>query len=131
MGLAAWGADPAQAFAQAAWGMFAIILGADPAGWTGSGAPRAREVSVAGADWPELLVNWLVELLFHFDVDGLVPRRIAMAHCTPPRCAARLEGVCLADPGQAVGVGIKAVTYHQLVVQVAPQRTDLRVIFDI
>ncbi len=130
-GLTAWGADSARAFVEAVWGMFAVIVGEDPARWPGTGRAAAIDVAVAGDDWPALLVNWLAEFLFRFEVEAFVPRRIAVGACAPPRCEAHVEGICLDDPDQLGGVAIKAVTYHQLAVNVAPARTELRIIFDI
>lgn len=131
VGIVAWGPDPRRAFTEATWGMFAIVLGQDPQGWHGSGRPHALDIKVEGQTWDELLVNWLAELVFYFDVDGFVPHQINFEECAPPRCSAHLEGITLDNPEQAGGVGIKAVTYHQLAVQVGDDRTELQVIFDI
>jgi SHS2 domain-containing protein len=131
VGIVAWGPDPSSAFAEATKGMFAIVLGQDPQEWRGSGQTRVLDVEVEGQTWDELLVNWLAELVFHFDVDGFVPVQTGIEECAPPRCSAHLEGVLLDDPEEAGGVGIKAVTYHQLAVRVGEGRTELRVIFDI
>lgn len=131
VGIFAWGPDPKRAFAEATWGMFAIALGQDPQDWHGSGQPQTLDVEVEGQTWDELLVNWLAELVFHFDVNGFIPREINFKECAPPRCSARLEGVSLGDPEEAGGVGIKAVTYHQLAVRVSAEKTELQVIFDI
>jgi SHS2 domain-containing protein len=141
-GLVAWGPDPPAAFAQAARGMFALILGQDPVAWEvlpttldrphgPPGRPAIRAVTVEGRDWESLLVRWLSELLFLFEVDGFVPRLVAVDECAPPRCVARLAGFELDDPSAVAGVGVKAVTYHQLRVDIGPRRTELRVIFDI
>ena len=127
----AWGPTPSDAFAQAARGMVAIMLGADPLVWHASGRHIALEVAVAGQDWDELLVNWLAGLLFHVEIDRFVPQHMHFTECAPPRCAATVEGICFDDPAALAGVGIKAVTYHQLDVQITPHRTDVRVIFDI
>jgi SHS2 domain-containing protein len=131
VGLSAWGRDPAEAFAQAALGMFAIVLGTDPLSWDADGAPAAVEVAVAGQNWDELLVNWLAELLFHFEIDHFIPRRVDFADCAPPRCRASVAGIRPSSLDSLGGVGIKAVTYHQLDVQIAPGRAAVRVIFDI
>src|SRR6476646_1651829 len=72
-GLLAWGPDPAQAFAQATRGMFEIVLGADPQALPEPSSPETLEAEVQGQTWDDLLVNWLAELVFHFDVDGFVP----------------------------------------------------------
>ncbi len=131
IGVTAWGPTPSEAFAAAARGMFAIILGCDPLEWHGHGRPSAIEVEATGADWPALLVNWLSELLFHFEVDSFVPLGYEFSACMPPRCHARVTGRILERLDDVGGVGIKAVTYHQIAVQVGETRTDVRVIFDI
>ena len=131
VGVRAWGPDPAAAFAQAARGLFAIILDADPAVWHGAGEPATREVSAEGSSWQALLVNWLAELLYLFEVERLVPREIATQRCEPPRVAATLRGTVLARMDEAAGTAVKAVTYHQLAVEIAPEHTELRVILDI
>jgi SHS2 domain-containing protein len=129
--LRAWGKDPAAAFAAATRGMFAIILGADPGAWPAMGRAGSLALEVRGEDWPDLLVNWLAEVLFLFEVEQFVPVRIEVTDCIPPTCAGRLEGVYVEDEGKFGGVGIKAVTYHQLAVTIGPDRTELQVVFDI
>jgi SHS2 domain-containing protein len=131
VGVRAWGPDPAAAFAQAALGLFAIVLDADPATWHGAGEPDSREASAEGGTWQALLVNWLAELLYLFEVERFVPREIAMQVCEPPHVAATLRGTVLASMAEAAGTAVKAVTYHQLAVEIAPARTELRVILDI
>jgi SHS2 domain-containing protein len=131
IGLMAWGPDPPAAFVQAAWGMFAMMLGTDPMRVRAAGRRTVLDVRVRGADWDDLLVNWLAELLLQFEVSRFIPRRMTVEQCTPPLCIVHVAGTCLRSPRAIAGVGIKAITYHQLDVQVAPDRTELRVIFDI
>jgi SHS2 domain-containing protein len=131
IGVRARGPDPSAAFAEAAFGMFAVVLGEDPRTWDGEGEAAATEVRVGGADWRELLVNWLAELLFYFDVEAFVPRAIAFERCQPPDCAARLEGIRMQNPDDAAGVAVKAITYHQLDVEAGEAGTTLQVIVDI
>lgn len=129
VGLRAWGLTPAAAFAAAAQGMYAIALGREPAGATG---PRAAyAISVSGATWGDLLVNWLAELLFQFSVEGLVGQEFAFSECDPPRCSAQVAGRILDEEEQVEGGEIKAVTYHHLEVEVRPDRTAIQVIFDV
>lgn len=129
-GLTAWGRTPVEAFAAAARGMLSIMLDKDPTALKGNTSRQTLAVEVSGEDWQELLVNWLAELLFHFEVERFVPLEIEMARCEPPHCTARLSGLT-PDEEEIEGLAIKAVTYHQLAVDVTPQRTELRVIFDI
>jgi len=130
-GVIAWGLEPSEAFAQAARGMLAIMLGSDPAAIPVAGRRTVLQVTTSGQSWDDLLVNWLAALLFLFEVDRFIPQHMCFAACAPPECAATVEGICIDDPAAIVGIGIKAVTYHQLEVQIAPARTTVRVIFDI
>jgi SHS2 domain-containing protein len=130
-GLWAWGPNPRIAFAEAARGMFALMLGHDPSWLTVHGISRSRDIEVTAADWPALLVAWLSEFIFYFDLEGYVPIEIAVDHCEPPSCSAHMDGICLDNSEDAIGIGVKAVTYHQLEVEVRPERTSLRVIFDV
>lgn len=130
-GVLAWGPSPEAAFGEAARGMFAIVLGAEAPTFAQGHTLDTLNVCVEGATWDTLLVNWLAELVFHFDVDGFVPTEITFDECAPPRCTATLTGIYMNDPKEAGGVGIKAVTYHQLSVEVTPARTEAHVIFDI
>jgi SHS2 domain-containing protein len=131
VGLSARGPTPASAFAQAARGMFALILGQDPGAWRAVGPERSFTVTVEADGWEALLVAWLTELLFHFDAERFVPREIEFQCCTPACCSAFLRGVDLTNPEDARGVAVKAVTYHQLAVEAGAEGTSLHVVFDI
>ena len=130
-GLQAWGKSPAEAFAQAALGMFEVVLGGDPSRVVGNATAADQQIEVAGHDWESLLVNWLAALVYYFDVEGFVPVRFSFNECAPPSCEVLAEGAHVNDPEQIAGVLIKAITYHQLEVSVRPERTELQVIFDI
>jgi SHS2 domain-containing protein len=130
-GLEAWGHTPAEAFEQAAFGMFEIALGEHPQKWRGAGERAEVRVETSGDDWPDLLVNWLAEMVYLFDTEGFVPRGFRFEECAPPRCSALAGGTLMSDPAEAAGVGIKAVTYHGLAVQVSAGETRVKVIFDI
>jgi len=131
IGIVAWAPEPGRAFAEAARGMFALILGQDPGDWAAGGREQPLDVQVVGPDWAGLLVAWLSELLFHFDVDRFIPRVVEMRDCSPPACNAHLTGLRLESPADASGIGVKAVTYHQLAVDIRPGRTTVRVILDV
>ena len=79
------------------------------------------DVEAEGGDWSDLLVNWLAELVFLFDTEQFVPTEVTIAQCEPPRCAGRLRGFPPGPGGRGRGVLIKAVTYHQLEVEVTPE----------
>ncbi len=129
VGVTAWGPEPSAAFAAAARGMFAIMLGGEPSDRTGPATEYT--VEVAGDSWPDLLVNWLADLLFLMSVEDVVAQAYEFAACAPPSCSAKVTGILLED-SDVSGIGeIKAVTYHQLKVEIKPSHTHVQVIFDI
>ena len=109
--------------------MYVIMLGNDPACATGPAIEH--EVAVIGETWPDLVVNWLAELLFLFSVDGVVAQTCEFSTCALPRCSASVAGVVLENFEESAGIEIKAVTYHQLNVAILPNRTTIQVYFDI
>ncbi len=130
VGVKAWGPDAATALAAVTRGMYAITLGRDPARVTGE--PVSLEVAVSGDTWPDVVVNWLAELLFSFTVEGMVAQSCAFTLCAPPECKALVTGVCYGDEHDAEGgIEIKAVTYHELRVDISRQRTTIQVYFDV
>jgi SHS2 domain-containing protein len=130
VGVEAWGPTPADAFAEAARGVFAVVLDADPGALVGGG-PATFEVDIEAHGWPGLLVNWLSEFLFLLDTESFVPHTFRFRRCEPTICSATVDGVRISDPAQASGTAVKAVTYHQLRVDVGPHRTEAHVILDI
>lgn len=97
------------------------------------GPPEAISVSAPALDL--LMVAWLSELLYHFDVhDRLVASarvRIAGDETSGYRLDATV-GVDPFDPTRhAVKVLIKAVTYHALLVEPCTGGWRARVVFDV
>src|SRR5438067_2445173 len=113
----AWGHSPGEAFSQAAQGMFAIVLGADPSEWAAHQA-ESRRIEAHAEEWDDLLVNWLSELVFTFDTEGFVVQHAIFDTCAPSDCSSTVYGFTLGEDEQPGGVGIKAVTYHLLEVRV-------------
>lgn len=131
VGVEAWGATAAEAFVQAARGLFAVTLDCDPDAWQGEGTAMAIELDCEARTWPGLLVAWLSELLYRFDAEAFLPRAYTLHACALPGLTATLHGVTLADPAQAAGTAVKAVTYHHLRVEVGNEETRINVILDI
>ena len=70
VGLAAYGRDLCEAFANAAYGMFSLMTDLRRVEEMVS-----RNVEIASDSQEELLVDWLNELLYLFDVDNIIFRR--------------------------------------------------------
>lgn len=126
-GIIARGATLAEAFANAAEGMYALQVElAD----VREREERRVELEREGAE--ELLVDWLLELVFLTDTEGLVFRRFEVEELSGTRLRARAWGEPF-DPErhrshQAV---VKAITRHLL--EIAPEDGGYRVqvLFDI
>ncbi|HEV2773918.1 MAG TPA: archease [Thermoleophilaceae bacterium] len=85
-----------------------ILAGGEGAGER-HGPAGARKVVVQAGTRPVLFAEWLAELAFLAETEGLVPERIAELALDSERLEATVEGR-LAEPRHLV----KAVTYHRL-----------------
>jgi SHS2 domain-containing protein len=112
VGIRAYGADMQQAFANAAKAMFSLITDLD--------AIRLaihRDVEIAAPDRETLLVQWLNELIYIFDVERLLFKRFDIISITPTAIRARCYGEKVDKSRHEIKTGIKSATYHQLQVE--------------
>ncbi len=125
MGVRAWGPSLADAFVQAARGMFAIMVDLS--------AVRerlSRRVEVSADDVSELLVRWLNALAFFTDAESLVFSRFDIERFDGRSLAATAHGETLDVARHAPRAAVKSATYHWLEVDPGPPAT-VRVLFDI
>jgi SHS2 domain-containing protein len=121
-----FGVDEKDLFIQAAMALTDLI--ADPGPLQGC---QRRILAVQGDDWPDLMVNWLRELLYLWNGEEQLVSRVELRSLEQTR----LEAMVATDPFDAdrhvVRNEIKAVTYHQI--EVCPDKTGwrARVVFDI
>jgi SHS2 domain-containing protein len=96
---------------------------------------RARAVGVVADDLELLLVEWLGEALYLFEVEGFLAAGARMAIIDEGAAGLRLSGELLGeahDPERHPHkVAIKAITYHGLAVERIADGWRARVIFDI
>ncbi|OGO44653.1 MAG: hypothetical protein A2Z05_04625 [Chloroflexi bacterium RBG_16_60_22] len=123
-GLVAYGDTLAEAFGNAAYGMFSIIAGLD-----GVGEAESRRVEVTADDIEGLLFEWLNSLLYYFDVEMLIFRRFDIMEFGDTRLAAACYGEKYDPSRHRLKTGVKSATYHTL--EVDRQKNRVRVIFDI
>jgi SHS2 domain-containing protein len=109
IGFEALGDSARELFAHAADAFYAIAAGPSEV--------RALDeypLVLAGANYGDLLVNFLSELLYLFDANRFVPARVAIDRIAPDALDARLIGEPR-DPGRHPWrLIVKAVTYHGL-----------------
>ena len=124
VGLIAYGRTLAEAFGNAAYGMFSIIAEL--------GTVReveSRRLEVREKDLDSLLFEWLNRLIYFLDVDMLLLKRFDISDLDENR----LKAVCYGekyDPSRHhLKTGVKSATYHML--KVDREKNQVRVIFDI
>jgi SHS2 domain-containing protein len=106
-------------FAEAARALAELMDGED-------GEPATRDVRVEAADRPALLAEWLGELAFLAETEGLVPERVAALELGEGALRARVEGRT-STPRHLV----KAVTYHDLTLEERDGSWFARVVLDV
>jgi SHS2 domain-containing protein len=126
VGVHAWGGTRAQAFAQAALGVFALIVTHEKVA-----EHEHREVR-AQADSPErLLVAWINECLYVHEIEGFVVRRVEVYACTETIVHGVLHGEEIDLARHRPGTVVKAATLHQVLVTQSTGHHEVRVIVDV
>lgn len=124
VGLVAYGKTLAEAFANAAYGMFSIIAELDAVQET-----ESRRVEIVEDDWEGLLFEWLNYLIYLFDVEALLFKRFDIIDLDGSRLKAICHGEKYDSSRHQLKTGIKSATYHMLVVD--REKNRVQVIFDI
>ena len=85
-----------------------------------------REISLAGEDRAVMLADWIAELAYLAETEGLVPRRLAAFNLTEAGLEALVEGGAEEPPHL-----VKAVTYHRLALQRAGDGWHATAVLDV
>jgi SHS2 domain-containing protein len=126
VGIMAWGQTLEDLFANAARGMFSLMVE------TGTANPaEVLSVEARGADLPSLLAAWLNELLYRCEAEEWAPADVRAVEIEN----GHVHGELLGEPAnrerhQFKGV-VKAATYHLLECHKADDRWRARVVFDV
>lgn len=95
---------------------------------------RALTIDVRAEDLETLLVDWLSELLYRFEVDQWLTASVEAAVDEEPRgfhLHATAHGETFDSARHAAKVIIKGVTYHALSIGQTPEGWTATVVFDI
>ena len=126
LGVEIYGKTVTDLFANAAFAIFDIITDLKRVS-----SIVERKIVVKGEGWEDLLVNYLREILYMFNGEGLLLKEYPILKID----ARHLEGKVLGerfDPSKhRINTEIKAVTYHQVTVKETPDMWMGRVIFDV
>lgn len=124
-GLFAYGRDLREAFANAAYGMFAII-----ADRRGVRARVKKDIALTAPDREALLVAWLNELLYLVDAEMLIFSRFQVTELTDTALTAEVWGERIDPQRHRLRTAVKSATYHMIeVAEGEPCR--VRVILDL
>ena len=125
VGIIAYGADIKQAFANAARGLFSLIIKLDEIQEV-----LHRDIRVSASDEESLLVEWLNELIYLFDAENMIFKRFEITHLNNTRLMARSYGEKVDKARHKLKTGVKAATYHMLKID-KDDGCRVQVLFDI
>ncbi|UCH50807.1 MAG: archease [Chloroflexota bacterium] len=126
IGIVAYGADIKKVFANAAVGLFSLM--ADPDDFN---EDIKRELKLSAEDVEVLLVEWLNELIYIFDVEHTFFKRFEVDELTGTQIKARCFGEKIKPSQHKLKREIKAATYHMLKIDKEESGYKVQVIFDI
>lgn len=125
VGVTAYGNDTAEAFANAARGLFSLIANLETIREL-----TCRETELAAPDQESLLVDWLNELIYLFDVEQLIFGRFEVELLPGVRLKAKSYGERVDKNRHILKTGVKAATYHMVEIEEGGE-CRVKVIFDI
>ena len=125
VGIIAYGADIKQAFANAARALFSLITELDDVEEV-----LHRDIELIAPDQEGLLVEWLNELIYLFDVENIIFKRFEITELNNTQLKARSYGEKVDSSKHKLKTGIKAATYHMLRIDKA-NVCKVQVLFDI
>jgi len=125
IGIAAYGADLKEAFANAAYALFSLMVD-----FKDVGDALCHEVEVTAGDQEDLLVAWLNELIYLFEVENVLFKRFEIGEFNETRLRASCYGEKIDPERHEIKMAIKAATYHMLKVDEG-DGFRIQVLFDV
>jgi SHS2 domain-containing protein len=105
----AYGLTLEELFESAAVAFFTVIADLD-----GVGEDVSHPISAEAASLQELMVSWLNELLYHYEVKRLLLKRFKVSTLSERSLSATGYGERLEPSRHTIHREVKMVTYHQL-----------------
>ena len=128
IGINAYGTDTREMFSNAAAGLFSLMVDLNT---VREDTEREVELSAEDKDEETLLVEWLNELIYMFDVEHILFRRFEIDIISADYLKARCFGEKLEPERHNLKREIKAATYHMLKIAKSDRGYESTVIFDI
>ena len=126
VGIVAYGADVEELFSNAALALFSLIT--EPESIEGK---LHFDLKVNSEDRDSLLVEWLNELIYLFDVEHILFNRLNIESLTHNQLKAICYGETFNPMKHNIKVGVKAATYHMLKLDKNAGGYKAQIIFDI
>ncbi len=126
LGVRVFGRSAEELFANAAFAFFDLLTDLKHVQES-----LSYDLHVEAADREELLVHWLNELLFLTQSPGYLFKSFSISHLDPASLRAVAHGETLDPARHKLNLEIKAITYHQVVVEEKDGKWEAKVIFDI
>jgi len=89
------------------------------------------KINISGEDWPDLMVNWLRELLCLWTVEEKLVRDVDIINVSEYSLQAIVIGERFDPDRHVIKEEIKAVTYHQIDLHHGSSGWEAKVIFDV
>jgi SHS2 domain-containing protein len=126
IGFEAFGKTRAEVFANSGRALQSLMVDLDQI------APRDElEIRVEGSDAPSLLVNWLGEILYRIDADARLFHDFQVQSLDDRSLVAVARGEPFDRARHQVNLQVKAITYHQLSLDLTPGGWRAQVYVDI
>jgi len=124
-GIIAYGGNMNEAFANAAKGMFSLITELEDVEEI-----EYRDTELTASDRESLLVEWLNELIYLFDVENILFKKFDITQLSNTHLKARSYGTKVDSSRHELKTGVKAATYHMLRID-RDNGIKIQVLFDI
>ena len=141
LGIEVYGEGLQELFSNAGFALFDIMTDISKVKET-----KKKVITVEGNDLEQLMVNWLNDLLYLYDVEGLLFKRfevqevgIRSSEYLIPQSAIRnpyylkalIAGECYDQDRHVIETAVKAATYHQIQVVKENGKWRARIIIDL
>ena len=94
-------------------------------------AQEEKRITVEGNDWPDLMINWLREILYLWAGEEFLVQSVQIESIAENSLAAHLWVDPFSSERHKLKAEIKAITYHQAQAFDTSSRWEATVIFDI
>jgi len=126
IGIRVFGRDASELFIQAGTALFEQIVEIDH-----RASDQQHHLTVTGSDWPDLMVNWLRELLYLWTGRELLMVGLEIENIEAFSLTAKVDTASYNPDDHLILNEIKAVTYHGIDVSQGPSGWEATIIFDI